>query len=68
MNWRWGKFDRENSSLTIQAALQKLQEVQSGLREIKQGELDGFRSRKDASSALIDVEATLASAVAALTG
>ena len=32
------------------------------------GVLDGFRSRKDASSALIDVEATLASAVAALTG
>ena len=40
-----GKFDRENSQLAIQAALQKLQEVQSGLREIKQGELDGFRSR-----------------------
>jgi two-component system, sensor histidine kinase and response regulator len=40
-----GKFDRGTSPLAIQAALQKLKEVQIGLREIKQGELNGFRSR-----------------------
>ena len=40
-----GKFEPETSPLAIQADLQKLQEVQSGLREIKQRELDGFQSR-----------------------
>jgi two-component system, sensor histidine kinase and response regulator len=40
-----GKFEPETSPPAIQADLQKLQEVQSGLREIKQRELDGFQSR-----------------------
>jgi two-component system, sensor histidine kinase and response regulator len=40
-----GKFEQGTSPLAIQTAMQKLQEVQSGLREIKQGELKGIRSR-----------------------
>jgi two-component system sensor histidine kinase/response regulator len=40
-----GKFDRETSPLAIRADIQRLQEVQSGLRAIKHGELNGFRNR-----------------------
>jgi signal transduction histidine kinase len=48
-----GRFDQKASPTAIQSAMQELQEVQSGLREIKQGELDGFRSRLAGQNAQI---------------